>query len=276
MLRIKIFFLLALFSISALSSQKSASDTLTIVVNAPGSPPNLYYDPDSQSYKGVAVDFFSKLEKNKILIAKFVDSNRGRSEKFILNNKADMMLTSRSWLLTPEQLIFSDKLTAHQTYLYSMSPFKADFTMQNIGKMRVCSRQGFIYPGLHSYFESNQLIRADSSSQVTMARMLQKDRCDYAVMNDRNAAAIFDDQAYCQNTIYQSPVPTDSVDMVFAMRVEMQSTRALINQQIKVFSETGELDASLRKHSSNVTFPSTISCNQVNTSITSKVQNLAN
>ena len=59
------------------------------------------------------------------------------------------------------------------------------------------------------------------------------------------------------------------------MRLEMQSTRELINQQIKVFSETGELHASLHKHSSNVTVPSTITYNQVNTSITSNVQVLA-
>jgi hypothetical protein len=45
-----------------------------------------------------------------------------------------MILTSRSLLLTPEQLIFSDKLSEHQTYLYSMTLFKAAFAMQNIVK----------------------------------------------------------------------------------------------------------------------------------------------
>jgi hypothetical protein len=60
------------------------------------------------------------------------------------------------------------------------------------------------------------------------------------------------------------------------MRLEMQSTRALINQQIIIFSETGKLHALFRKHFSNVTLPRTITCNQMNTSITSKVQYLAN
>jgi polar amino acid transport system substrate-binding protein len=264
-LRITIFLLLALFCISAISSQKAEIVTLTIVVNAPGSPPYLYYDLDSQSYQGVVVDFFSELEKDEILMAKFVDSNRSRSEKFIIDGKADMMLTSQYWLDTPEQLIFSDKISAHRSYLYSLSPFNPDFTLQTIKKMRVCSRQGFIYPGLHPYFENNQLVRIDSSSQVTMTRMLQKGRCDYAVMNDHNAAAIFAEQDYCQNTIYQSPVPNDTVDMLFAMRMGMRSIRTLINQQIKVFSESGELNASVRKHSSNLTFPTSFTCNQSNT-----------
>ena len=263
-MRINIFLLLTLFCISAFSSQKTETETLTIVVNAPGSPPYLYYDQDSQSYQGVVVDFVSELEKNKLLIAKFVDSNRGRSETFIIEGKADMMFTSRSWLVTPEQLIFSDKLSVQQSYLYSLSTFEPGFTLQNIQNKRICSRQGFFYPGLQDYFENNQLIRTDSGSQVTMARMLQKDRCDYAVINDHNAAAIFADQTYCKNTIYQSPEPTDTVDMLFAMRLQMQSIRTLINQQIKLFAESGELHASVGKHSSNLTFPSSLTCNQPN------------
>ncbi|WP_157828224.1 ABC transporter substrate-binding protein [Paraglaciecola sp. MB-3u-78] len=275
-MKIKIFLLLALFCISALSSQKAEIVTLTIVVNAPGSPPYLYYDLDSQSYQGVVVDFFSQLEKNEVLIAKFVDSNRGRSEKFIIDGKADMMLTSWSWLDTPEQLIFSEKISTHRSYLYSLSPYEPNFTFQTIKKMRVCAREGFIYPGLHSYFENNQLVRIDSSSQITMARMLQKGRCDYAIMNDQNAAAIFADQAYCQNTIYQSPVPNDTVDMLFAMRMGIRPIKTLINQQIKVFSESGELNASVRKHSSNLTFPSSLTCNQPNIDTESQSHNLGN
>ena len=260
-MRINVFILLTLFCISASSKQVKETDTLIFVVNAPGSPPYLYYDVVSQSYQGVVVDFFSQLEEKDIPIAKFIDSNHGRSEKIIIDDKAGMMLTSRSWLDSPELLIFSDKLSVHQSYLYSMSPFKPDFTLQSIKGMRICTRRGFSYPGLHSYLENKQLVRTDSSSQVTMARMLQKDRCDYAVMNDHNAATIYANQAYCQNTIYQSPKPTNTVDMLFAMGRKMLSLRALMNKQIKVFSESGKLNVSLLKHSSNLTFPNSLTCN---------------
>lgn len=43
-----------------------------------------------------------------------------------------------------------------------------------------------------------------------------------------------------------------------------------------MFFKIGELDASLRKHPRNLTLPRTITRNQVNNSITSKIQNLAN
>jgi ABC-type amino acid transport substrate-binding protein len=258
--RINVFILLTLFCISATSKQIEETDTLIFVVNAPGSPPYLYYDVDSQSYQGVVVDFFSQLEGRDIPKAKFIDSNRGRSEKFIIDGKADMMLTSRSWLDTPELLIFSEKMSAHQSYLYSLFPFEPSFTLQSTKRKRICTRRGFIYPGLHSYFESNQLVRVDSSSQVTMARMLQKDRCDYAVMNDHNAAAIFANQAYCQNTVYQSPKPTNTVDMLFAMGTKMLPLKARINKQIKIFSDSGKLSTSLLKHSSNLKFPSSLTC----------------
>jgi len=152
--RIDLFVLLTLFSISALSKQIDENDTLVFVVNAPGSPPYLYYDLDSQSYQGVVVDFFSQLEEKDILVANFIDSNRGRSEKFIIEGTADMMLTSRSWLDTPERLIFTNKISVHQSYLYSLSPFEPGFVLQSAKGMRVCTRRGFIYPGLDSYFET--------------------------------------------------------------------------------------------------------------------------
>ena len=52
--------------------------------------------------------------------------------------------------------------------------------------------------------------------------------------------------------------------MLFAMRLQMQSIRTLINQQIKLFTESGKLHASVSKHSSNLTFPSSLTCNQPN------------
>jgi len=79
-------------------------------------------------------------------------------------------------------------------------------------------------------------------------------------MNDHNAAAIFSNQVFCQNTIYQSPKPTNTVEMLFAMGTKMQPLKALINIQIKIFTESGKLEASLLNHSSNLTFPSSLKC----------------
>lgn len=252
--------LLTLFCISAPCKQIEETDTLIFVVSAPGSPPYIYYDVDSQSYQGVVVDFFSQLKEKDIPIAKFIDSNRSRSEKFIIDGTADMMLTSRFWLNSPGQLIFSDKLLTHESYLYSLFPFEADFTLQSTKKIRICTRRGYTYPGLQPYFDNKQLIRTDSSSQLTMAKMLQKDRCDFAVMHYHNAVAIFAKQAYCHNTIYQSAKTTNTVEVLFAMGTKMQSIKASINKQIKIFTENGDLNASLLKHSSPLTFPTSLTC----------------
>lgn len=258
----KIILFVTLFCCSAFSAPIKHIDSLLFAVNTPGSPPYLYYNSDSQSYQGVVVDFFSQLERNKIPIITFLDSSRGRSEKFIIDGKADMMLSSRSWLENPDLISVSDKLLTHKSYLYSVSAFESDFTLQNKKKMRICTRRGFAYPGLQSYFENNQHFRADSSSQATMAMMLQKKRCDYAVMNNYNAAAIFANQLYCQTKIYQSPTPTNSVDIVFVMGSKMHKLKTLINQQIKVFSESEQLNEALLKHSSNPTFPLSFECTE--------------
>lgn len=260
-MRIKILILLLLGFITAWSKPSKKIDTLIFVVNAPGSAPYLYYDLLSQSYQGLVVDFFSQIEDLDFPETIFIDSNRGRSEKFIIKGKADMMLTSRAWADDPDKLIFSDKISLHQSYLYSLSPFKDDFTLQSMQTKTICTRRGYIYPGLQPYFEDNLLVRVDSSSQETMARMLQKDRCDYAVMNDHNATAIFAHQDFCESTIYQSPIPTNSVDLSYAMGKKISSLKASINKQIKIYAESGKLNKSLIKHSSNLTFPISRKCN---------------
>ncbi|MGS2719823.1 substrate-binding periplasmic protein [Paraglaciecola aestuariivivens] len=251
---------LCLATILLFSQKSSASSALVFVVNSPGAPPYLYFNKVKNAYQGLVVDFFKELENQQILKAKFIDSSRKRSERFIIAGKADMMLNSPDWLDNPDKLISSVPILKFKSYLYSLTPFPEDFSLDSIKNSKICARWGFVYPGLNQYFENNSLVRVDSSGQPNMAMMLLKNRCDYVVMNNHNAAAIFANKAFCNTTIYQSPITTNEVDLVLIMRPDMPEVHSLVNQQIEQFISNGKMQESLRNHSSLMKFPSRLSC----------------
>ncbi len=106
------------------------------------------------------------------------------------------------------------------------------------------------------------MLRIDSYSQSSMAKMLRNARCDVAVMNDFNATAIFVANDFCNLTVYQSPITTNKVDLVFVMRSDLRALLQVINQQIQVFIDSGAMAKSLLRHSSDMTFPRFQRCQQ--------------
>jgi polar amino acid transport system substrate-binding protein len=244
--------------------------TLVFAVNSPGSPPYAYFDADSQSYQGLVRDFFEFTAGNGLFTADYVDSNRSRSEKFLREAKIDMFLANSKWLKQPEDFIASTTILSHHSFLYSLNEFPLDFLLAKAAGKRICTRSGFVYSGLEDLFNSNVLVRVDSSSQAAMAAMLAKQRCDYAVMNDFNAAVTFSDHSFCGLSIHQSPLATSSVNLVFMMRQDMQNIKILIDEQLQDYISSGKFDASLARHSKGRHFPILPSCEVTSSKISRK------
>jgi polar amino acid transport system substrate-binding protein len=233
---------------------------IVFAVNAPGSPPYAYFDTETQSYQGLVRDFFDFTANKGLLTAEYVDSNRKRSEQLLAEGKIDMFLANPNWLISPADFVASNSILAHRSFLYSLYEFPVDFLPANTIGKRICTRSGFVYSGLEDLFKRNAAVRVDSSSQAAMAKMLVKHRCDYAVMNDYNAALTFSDESFCSLSIHQSPSPTSSVDLVFMMQRKMQAIKILIDEQLQAYISSGKFDASLAIHSNGRSFPILPSC----------------
>lgn len=228
---------------------------ISFAVSTPGSPPFAYLDKDKKHYLGISRDFFNELELSEELKVMFVDSNRSRSELYAVEGKVDVFLSNPLWLDNPSSFITSEIIMPHNIYLYSTSPFDEDFTLSKLANKRVCTRTEFIYSGLSSYFADKTLIRVDASSQISMANMLFNQRCDYAIMNEFNAAVTYSSSDFCHKPVYQSPLPTSSVDLVFVMRPALHWLKDLIDKQLAIFKESGQLANSLSKHTQGISFP---------------------
>ncbi len=166
-----------------------------------------------------------------------------------------MFLSSRSWLSSSKALLFSDAIISHNSYLYGLKPFSERFSLNHLERSFVCTRHNFHYAVLSEYFSDKKLIRVDSSSQQTMATMLIKGRCDYVIMNEHNARAVFSSTSQCGSTFYQSPRVISQVDLSLILNVALQGELAKINQQISDFIKSQNRQASLERHSGGLAFP---------------------
>lgn len=252
---------MGLLTSSFLKAQTLEPQPLLFAVNSPGAIPYLYFDSTSKSYEGLLVDFFAAHEQKNLFKIEYIDSNQLRSEQFVIDGKVDLYLASREWLKQPDKIISSIPVVKHKTFLYSLSPFNDDFSLEAMTNKRICTHQDFVYSGLQKSFADKKLQRIDSGSKVTMANMLAKDRCDYAILSSYNAASIFTAPEFCAYTIYQSAQPTSIVNLTINMRPELQHVKEKIDKQLLNFIEGGEVSKSILIHSPSLVFPKQAKCN---------------
>lgn len=230
------------------SFAQSPRDTLVFAVNTPGSPPYLYFDEATSTYKGIVPDFLDKIINDGHFNVQYVDSNRARNEQFLFTGKADLFLSSKAWLAHPEKLIASEQFQEHRSYLYSLSPFETGFTLEHLERKHICTRRAFIYPVIDKLFVNKFALRIDSSDQGAMLSMLIKGRCDYAILSEFNALSLMSKPENESHPLFRTNSPTNKVPMVFIMRPSLQKQRDIINKYLIDYVKTDQISNSIRRH----------------------------
>ncbi|MEP4546634.1 MAG: transporter substrate-binding domain-containing protein [Saccharospirillum sp.] len=250
------------FTVTSVSLVASASDhqVISVTVNAPGSFPYLYFDRTRQTYEGLVPDFLTHVSEQAGYSIVYLDASQFRSEENIVSGRADLYLANPEWLQNPSRFIASSPLIAHPTYLYSTQPFGTGFTADRLSGVTICAHRNYVYTGLESGFEEGRLTRVDSPDHTSMAHMLARGRCDFAVYNPYNAMDAFYQKSLCHLDVFQSPVPTSVVELPFVMRADAVALKALIDRHIEGFAVSGELEASLAHHLTGRDFPKRGKC----------------
>ncbi len=251
--------LMLLIVFGAQVSLTHAQTEVIFTVNAPGAAPFLYFDQTKQEYAGVVVDFFETMEKNGVVDVRYVEAIRARSEQLVYDGRADIFLSSPAWLSAPDKILTSEPLSMSKTFLYSSTPFASDFSVDKLENERICTRRGYVYPGLANYFILPER-RVDSASQKTGMSMMLKGRCDYVAMNYFNAVSLVNNE-FCDTLIHQSPAPTNVVPNAFILSKSLVSMVPTINHYLQEFQSNGDADKAFDTHSFNtgVTCSSTLS-----------------
>lgn len=239
------------------ASTVSKPDVIRFGVNTPGSAPYLYYDENTQSYSGVVVDFFDFVATTNAITVSYLDSNRARSEQLLQSGVIDVFLSSPKWLENPDAVLKTTALIQHDSYMYSPNAFLGPFIPSEAKASSICTRYGFVYPVLQPFFDKREhgLIRVNSSSQETMAIMLAKGRCDFAIMSEQNALSVMFQEKMCAATFHQSPNVISSVPLVFIIRSELTQLQVQINEALVKFINSGARDNAMKRHSGGKYFP---------------------
>ncbi len=243
-MRVIVIMLLGLVTLYA-----NASKPLKFIVNYPGSAPYLYFDEQSETYKGVIPDILQPLVDSDQLKVTYISNSRKRSEGYMYQGVADMIMLSEHWLSQPDKLIATIPLLEHRSFLYSPNPFPADFSLSSPDVQEfICMRKGFVYPTLQPYIDKKRLYRVDSSSHLTMFRMLFKQRCDYAVMNEFNAKNLINSVFFINEKVYQSPQPITVVPLNIILRKALTKEKELLDKHIKQLKDNGDIQRYIDRH----------------------------
>jgi polar amino acid transport system substrate-binding protein len=235
-----------LFLLTALAQ---ANDTLLFVVSHPGSAPYLYFDKDSNEYQGVIPDVFNKLIKSEQIKIRYISNSRKRSEEYIYQGQADLMMLSKSWLNHPEKIIATISLHEHRSFLYKTAPFATDFSLDStIQSEPLCTREGFIYPNLKTAFETRRIFRVDSSNHLSMMSMLFKERCTYVIMNEYNALNLMKTELFKGKQLYRSKEPISIVPLNIILRPSLTQTKKILDEHIQSLKKNGELTNIIERH----------------------------
>jgi len=230
-----------------------AKEPLLFIVNHPGSAPYLYFDKNKKIYQGVIPDILNGLIESDQISIKYVSNSRKRSEEYIYQGTADLMMLSKAWLKEPGKLIATIPLHQHRSFLYKIKAFPDNFSLENsTDNETLCTKKGFIYPNLAPYLKSKRLIRIDSSNHLSMLKMLFKQRCDYMVMNEFNALNIINTSFFDKENFYRSKSPVSVVPLNIILRAELIHEKEVLDKHIKYLKESGELQRIIKKH---ITYP---------------------
>lgn len=250
-------FLLCLAVLECSANTQDNIPTVRFAVNTPGAPPYLYYDESTKRYEGIVVDFFNSNELSHQFRLVYLDSNRARSEDLLKSSSIDLFLSSESWINKPNNFLFSEEFIKHESYIYSTTNFQRPFVPEENLFSSICTRYGFTYPVLQPFFERKEdnIQRIDSSSQFTMAMMMSKGRCDFAIMNEHNARAVMFDQTFCSSEFFQSTNVISRVSLAFVIRPDLTSLKNKIDIALQHFIKSGQRQLSLERHSGVNQFP---------------------
>lgn len=248
-------FFITLLAVTFSSNVVAHNKKIVFSVNAPGTKPYLYYDDHSQTYQGIVVDFFATIDSANAFSVEYLDTSRNRYEKTLLNNQADLFLSSSDWLYMPDAYLLSETIALHHSYLYSIQQFDQLFDLKTIEQTTICTRTNFVYPTLNELFKAGTLIRVDSTDQSTMTSMLLKGRCRYVVFGKEDAHPELFNPKYCQEVFFESPAAISSVEMVFVVRHDRRDLLEVLNHSLRTFVTTGKLEASFQKHIGSSKFP---------------------
>ncbi|MEP1384071.1 MAG: transporter substrate-binding domain-containing protein [Paraglaciecola sp.] len=212
-------------------------------------PPFVYFNPSDERYLGILIDLSEELGRRMGLEVEFISTPRNKLEANILNGTYNATFLAKSWVSIPEQVLFSEYFYVYAEYLYSTHPFESTGSLSNWVEGRtVCTRENFIHPVIEPFMEQKTLKRLNVSLGAPVIRIMMKDRCDLALVDDFRKEWLQNNIAD-MNVLYRTPDYVAQEHISLMLSKDWLQKLPEFNLHISNMKQSGMVDEIVKRHS---------------------------
>lgn len=215
------------------------ASVLRFVVYYPHFPPYIYTEPPQNQVIGIIPDLLAPLFEQLQIQTEYVLDNRSGAEQRLYKGDVDAMMLNPAWARHPDKLLFSDGIIPYNDYLFASSKQQLPLQKAQLQGTKICTREYYVYPQLEPLFNSDTLLRIDSSSQEAQLRMVFNNRCDLVYMNDLIARWLVQHN-FSDRSLYRSGLYVGKASLTIALHPRWQALLPKLNRFIEQQQQSGE------------------------------------
>ncbi|MEO7105731.1 MAG: transporter substrate-binding domain-containing protein [Rhodoferax sp.] len=229
-------------------AQSAAKPTIVLNTSPSGFAPYTYVE-SNQTPKGIVYDVANHILHSLGYKLSTVEVPRKRVELQLMMGELDATPRAIEWTEHAGDFVFSDPIIKVRAVLVVRSDSKYA-TLKDLRGRRIGMRLGYeymVFSKLTQELESGQLIRSDTTSDLSMFKMLQAKRVDAALIDELSAHLLLKQHGIKDLRVLEDPVDEGvELRLMFAPR-----HRALVkdfNRELANLKHSGDLATIISKY----------------------------
>ena len=219
----------------------------TLYFQAKDAGPSIYMTPTSvnASSLGIIPRLFDEVITTLDITVVYQNAPSRRVEEYLNDGQLDGSIMNKEWMKNLDDVIFTIPFINYQVFIYSLTPIGKNKTFKTIlsGK-RICTHRGYSYSEfseLSTLFDNNTSFRVDSDHEPLMIKMLLKERCDIALIDEHSADWLFK-TLQINKKIFKYPTPLISTNLTLAFNKKWYILVEKLNDHIRALNASSKMD----------------------------------
>ncbi|MDO6445683.1 transporter substrate-binding domain-containing protein [Colwellia sp. 1_MG-2023] len=205
----------------------------------------MYSEDNGLTFEGIMPSILNRVAKKSNIKISFYHVPSSRVEEYLFTNKLDGSLMNKEWLDNPENFLFTKPFLKYGYFLFSTKAINEKQGYENYltGK-RICTHRSYLYPEypvLSKLFDENKSIRIDSENDLSMLKMLLKNRCEVTIIDEHTGDWLINN-LFKNESLYRSNKPIFNVELTMAFTTQWQPFVKEINNYIDKINKTNEME----------------------------------
>jgi len=232
------------FTQAVLANNDGGNEKKTVIFNISkqGYPPFMLPGDTENQPSGIIYEILKKILSKQGLSVETISIPKNREQRYFELGYVDAHATAVEWIDQPQNYVFSDPILEIRNVVFSRADAPLQFQqLENLIGKKLITRLGFLYPPLTTLFETGKIGRQDTTSNLSMLKMVLGGRGDGAIMNDAVGAWIIkENQLSGQFVASYNSITNYGYRIMFSKEWEFLITA--FNQELNQMKQTGEIE----------------------------------